>query len=96
MIVLRGPNNVAQCHSDIQKLAEVGFAEEFKPKWPMERRRYRGRVATIDEWDHFQAASDATLWDWQARCKCGRIRDRIELKAHGGLCERCRQEEKES
>jgi hypothetical protein len=69
------------------ELMNVGFREDFKLVPPMER--VQSRQASAEQMDRFDRRAGRELWPWQARCACGRVRDRKELDNHGGKCERC-------
>ncbi|MCE5324902.1 MAG: hypothetical protein LLG01_00660 [Planctomycetaceae bacterium] len=69
-------------------LMNVGFTDEFKLHLPMER--VKARTQSEADKDAIQQRLNIHLWPWQARCACGAVRDKQELKAHGGQCEKCR------
>lgn len=72
---------------DLLKLQNVGFREEFQLKLPMERVKPSRQDPAVR--DDIGSRINRSLWPWQGRCPCGRVRDRKDLEANGGLCERC-------
>ena len=73
----------------LYKAMNVGFREEFHLHPPMER--VKSHKQTQDEMDEIQMRQDMPLWDWQGRCGCGRVREKKQLKANHGLCEKCKE-----
>lgn len=86
--------------SDLWDAAGEGFTEEFKPRPPKGTRvhaeRCRAGIPSTEPEavNRMRNHPDRSLWPWEGRCRrCRAVRDKTELKANGGRCPACTQEE---